>query len=86
MRPVFVAALLAIASTSAVGMTAEELAELNARMDASMAKVAGAAEANRQEVRTFAHEACKRLWADDADEAILNPVCYEIFSGFGLPN
>lgn len=86
MRLFILAAALCLSAPVAIGMTAEEVAELNASMDASMAKIAGAAEANRQEVRTFANEACKRLWAKNADEAILNPVCYEIFSGFGLPN
>ena len=60
-------------------MTAEELAELSASADASMSRMRQIDEERRQEVISFAREACERLWAKDADAAILNPVCFEVF-------
>ena len=86
MRPFLIAALLAVASSSAVGMTAEELAELSASADASLARMRQADVDRAQEVRDRAFEACERLWAADADAAILNPVCFDVFTGNGLPD
>ena len=79
MRLFALAFALCLSAPAAISMTAEELAELSASADASMARMAAAKEESRQEVISFARKACERLWAKDADAAILNPVCFEVF-------
>lgn len=86
MRLFALAAALCLSAPAAISMTADELAELSASADASMARIQQADMDRRHDVRARALAACQRLWETDEDAAILNPVCFDVFTGNGLPN
>ena len=81
-----IAMLAALIATAAAAMTDEELAAMDGRVAASLTIIEQAATNRRDDVRDIAAGACERLWAKDADAAILNPICYDLFVSRGLPD
>ena len=81
-----IALIAAIAATAAAAMTDEELAAMDGRVAASMAAFETARTNRRDDIQDVAAGACERLWIKDADAAILNPICYDLFVSRGLPD
>lgn len=86
MRTILIALLCALATPAIAAMTAEELAANMAQADEALAGMAMQREQSRQKIRDRASDACDRLWRKNADAAILNPICFEIFLSSGLPD
>lgn len=60
--------------------------QLQASLDANIKSLVNQAETWQEEVRSRSRSACKALYKKDADAAVLNPICYDLFMIGGLPD